>query len=300
MFVQLGDRNKDVAEVQKLLSLLGYDLIIDGDFGAKTKRSVRAFQKRFNLTVDGIVGSNTYTALKAAQKKTSKESSDILDSVDYGGLEINTDYELHPVQYIKQVTNKTQIYIHFTAGRQSAKNTISYWGADEPKIATAFVLDGDTGIPYQAFHPDYWSWHLGAKGTNGRLDKASIGIEICAFGGLKKKNDKYYAWPTNWTTEVNSEKVYHLDEEFRGFKHFYSYTDLQIENLENLLCFLIEKYDIKVQESFDLDWFSYNPELFKKTLPGIWTHTNVRKDKSDSYPDHRLIELLNKLAKKYN
>jgi len=298
--VKLGDIGTQASEVQKLLSMLGYDLIVDGHFGKKSARSLKAFQKKYNLTADGIAGSKTMTALKAAQKRTSKESKEPIENIKYGELVINTDYKLPPEQYIKQLTEKSQIFIHFTAGRASAKNTISYWGSNESKVSTAFVIDGDTGIPYEAFHPDYWGWHLGAKGTNGRMDKASIGIEICAFGPLKKRGEKYYAWPSDWNTEISDDKVYSLNKEFRGYKYFYSYTDAQLEYLEKLLCFLIEKYNIKIQESFDLDWFEYKPELYKKTLPGIWTHTNVRKDKSDSYPDHRLIKLLNKLAKKYN
>ncbi len=298
--IKLGDVGTQVSEVQKLLSMLGYDLIVDAHFGKKLLRSVRAFQKRYNLAVDGIVGKRTLIALKAAQKRTAKESTHTLQSVEYGKLVINTDYELPAEQYNRQETQKSQIFIHFTAGRASAKNCISYWGANESRVSTAYVIDGDTGTPYQAFHPDYWGWHLGAKGTNGRMDKASIGIEICAFGPLKKKNNKYYAWPSKWNTEISEEKIYHLDEEFRGFKHFYAYTDSQLENLEELLCFLIDKYEIKVQENFDKTWFDYKPELYKKTIPGIWTHVNVRKDKSDSYPDKRLIEMLNKLAKKYN
>lgn len=298
--VQFGDNGIEVSEVQKLLSMLGYDLIVDGNFGAKTLRSVKAFQKKYNLTVDGVVGKNTLIALKAAQKRTAKELDANIPKVDYESLDINTDSELPAEQYIKQVTEKSQIFIHFTAGGPSAKNTISYWNGDEQKVATAFVIDGSTGTPYEAFHPDYWGWHLGVKGTNGRMDKASIGIEICNYGPLKEKNGKFYAWPNNYTTEVSKDKVYELDEEFRGFKYYYSYSDAQMENLEKLLCFLIEKYNIKVQESFDKSWFDYKDELMTTTLPGIWTHVNVRKDKFDSYPDHRMLELLNRIAKKYN
>jgi N-acetyl-anhydromuramyl-L-alanine amidase AmpD len=298
--VQFGDSGAEVSEVQKLLSMLGYDLIVDGNFGNKTLRSIKAFQKKYNLAVDGIVGKTTLIALKAAQKRTSKELDVNIPKVDYEDLIINTDNELPAEQFIKQITPKSQIFIHFTAGRASAKNCIAGWNADEPKIATAFVIDGDTGIPHEAFNPDYWGWHLGMKGTNGRLDKASIGIEICCFGPLKEKNGKYYAWPSDWTTEVPKDKICELDNEFRGFRYFYSYSDAQMENLEKLLCFLIERYNIKVQSSFDESWFEYKEEMYSTTLPGIWTHVNVRKDKSDSYPDHRLLELLNRIAKKYN
>jgi N-acetyl-anhydromuramyl-L-alanine amidase AmpD len=298
--VKLGDKGIEVSEVQKLLSLLGYDLIIDGSFGDKTLRSVKAFQKKYGLEQDGIVGDKTVTALKAAQKRTSKEESTTLTSVSYEDLNVKTDCQMPESQYIKQITSKTQIFIHFTAGGPSAKNTINYWNSDEVKVATTYVIDGVTGDIYQCYNPDYWSFHLGIKGTNGKLDKCSIGIEICAYGPLIKKGEDFYAWPNNFNTKVNSENVYTLENEFRGYKHFYKYTDSQLNNLEKLLLFLIKKYNIKVQESFDESWTEYNEEVINKCLPGIWTHVNVRKDKTDTYPDKRLLGLLNRISKQTN
>ena len=300
--LKYGDKGPQVTEIQKLLSLLGYDLIIDGDFGDKTLRSLKAFQKKMGLDADGVAGPKTLEALKAAQKRTSKEEKTTPTPKNYNSGSLNTikNYQLDATQYIKQSTPKDKIFIHFTAGGPSAPNVIKYWNKDEPRVATAYVIGGDDGEVYECFHPDYWSFHLGVKGTNGALDKSSVGIEICSYGPLKEKNGKFYAWPADWTTEVSSDKVYTLDKEFRGYKYFQAYTDKQMESLEKLLEFLIEEYNILVQKSFDLSWFEYNDSLISKKTPGIWTHTNVRKDKSDSYPDKRLIEMLNRLGSKYN
>ena len=298
--VKLGDKNAEVAEVQKLLSLIGYDLITDGSFGAITQRSVKAFQKKYGLLSDGIVGDKTMIALRAAQKKNSKEDGELIDAVNYNELEIDTTNSLPDSQYIKQVTPKSQIFIHFTAGGPSAINTIGYWESDEQRVATTYVIDGNSGGILQTYNPDYWSFHLGVKGTNGKLDKASIGIEICAFGPLVKKDGNYYAWPKDFSTKVNSDFVYPLDEPFRGYSYFYKYSDKQLENLEKLLLFLVDKYQIKVQKSFDKTWFEYKQDVINNCLPGIWTHVNVRKDKSDSYPDDRLLNMLNRIAKKVN
>jgi N-acetyl-anhydromuramyl-L-alanine amidase AmpD len=298
--VKYGDIGPEVAEVQKLLSLLGYDLIVDAHYGDKTLRSVKSFQKKYNLLQDGIVGEKTLATLKAAQKNLKPEIKTPVN-IDYGDLVVNLECQMPEQQYVKQVTSKSQIFLHFTAGWPSAKNTISYWNADPVQVATAYVIDGDSGIPYQAFHPDYYGWHLGAKGTNGKLDRASIGIEICAFGPLEKKGDKFYAWPNNYSSIVIDPKnVYTLHKPFRGKLYYYAFTEKQLKNLEKLLIFLIEKYDIKVQENFDFEWLEYNQELLDKCLPGIWSHSNVRKDKFDVYPDFRLFEMLNRIAKKFN
>jgi N-acetyl-anhydromuramyl-L-alanine amidase AmpD len=292
-----GDKGPEVAEIQKLLSFLGYDLTSDGEFGDKTLRSLKAFQKKMNLDADGVAGSKTVEALKAAQKRTSKEDKNTPPPKNYSELEIIKTCQLDSSQYIKQRTEKDKIFIHFTAGGPNAQNVIKYWDKDEPRVATAYVIDGSDGKAYECFHPDYWSFHLGVKGTNGALDKSSVGIEICAWGPLTKNGDKYINYVNK---EVPADQVYELATPFRGFSYFHKYTDTQLETVEKLLEFLIEEYNITVQKSFDMSWFEFSEDLISKKMPGIWTHTNVRKDKSDSYPDQRLLDMLNRIATKYN
>ena len=62
--VDKGDKGIFVTILQATLLCQGYAPgYIDGDFGAKTKASVLAVQKKYNLVQDGIVGSNTWNAL---------------------------------------------------------------------------------------------------------------------------------------------------------------------------------------------------------------------------------------------
>jgi len=297
MLVKYGDKNLQVAEIQKLLSQLGYDLIIDGHFGKRTLRSVKSFQKKNRLEVDGIVGDKTYSVLKLSQRRTAKELKEDIAKKQYENLEIITDCTLAPEQYIKQIFEKKQIFIHFTAGGPNAANVIKYWDSNESRIATAFVISRNGKI-YQAYHPDYWSYHLGIKGSKGKLDKVSIGIEICAYGPLKKKNDKYYAWPNNWGKEIPADEVYKLEELFRGYSYFHSYSDEQMKSVEKLVSYLVKEYDISVQNHFDENWYEFKQSIIDNVTPGIHTHVNCRKDKSDSYPDKRLTALLNRIAKK--
>jgi N-acetyl-anhydromuramyl-L-alanine amidase AmpD len=300
--LKLGSKGAEVSEVQKLLSLLGYDLVADGSFGPKTQRSVKSFQKKMGLTDDGIVGPKTLQALKAYQKRTSKEIKTTIEPKDIvGAPQINKTKQLHPNQYIKQVFPKSQLFIHFTAGGPSAANTISGWNSDEPRIATAYVINGrtsgDDGEIFECFNPDLWGFHLGIKNTNGKLDKISIGIEICAWGPLKEKDDKFYHYLNR---EVSADEVYTLDNPHKGFKLYHAYSEGQLKSLEALLCSLIEHYKIPVQSSFDSTWFDFDASVIKNATPGIWTHTTVRKDKFDSYPDARLLDMLNRISAKYN
>lgn len=299
MILKVGDKGQKVIEVQRMLSVLGYDLVIDGDYGAKTKRSIKAFQKKVGLMNDGVVGQSTADALKAhaSRKRAWKPVGEAPDQ-NYP-MPVDKTHRLTTGQYIQQSKPKTQLFLHFTAGGPNAKNVIDYWDSNEPRVATPFVIDGD-GDVFECFNPDYWSYHLGIKGTKGRLDKASVGIEICNYGPLKLKDGKYYAWPGNYSKKtVPKDEVYSLPRGFRGFQYYQAFTDGQINATERLCEYLIEKYDIEVQYEFDYSWFDYNNEVIRKTLPGIWSHTSVRTDKFDLYPDHRILEMLNRLATKY-
>lgn len=51
------------AAVQDRLSLLGYELTADGQYGPQTKAAVTAFQESVGLKGDGLCGAKTFSAL---------------------------------------------------------------------------------------------------------------------------------------------------------------------------------------------------------------------------------------------
>lgn len=65
-----GMTGGDVRELQRLLnSANGAVLAMDGDFGSKTQKAVKAYQKLMGLKVDGIAGEKTITKLGGEWKK---------------------------------------------------------------------------------------------------------------------------------------------------------------------------------------------------------------------------------------
>lgn len=54
--------------VQERLNSVGFSLVVDGDFGQKTKNAVIIFQRNRGLVQDGIVGSNTWEYLLSGVK----------------------------------------------------------------------------------------------------------------------------------------------------------------------------------------------------------------------------------------
>ena len=59
----LGDEDRCVIYIQRLLNKRGNTLVDDGDFGPRTERAVKRFQLRVGLNQDGVVGPRTWTEL---------------------------------------------------------------------------------------------------------------------------------------------------------------------------------------------------------------------------------------------
>ncbi len=67
--LKLGDRGKEVLDVQSRLCSLGYDVGtdgVDGYYGQDTRSAVLTFQQQSGLVADGIVADNTWTELVEA------------------------------------------------------------------------------------------------------------------------------------------------------------------------------------------------------------------------------------------
>jgi len=121
-------------------------------------------------------------------------------------------------------------------------------------IATSFIIGGRStrngdetwdGVTVRCFPESKWAWHLGVKGTKGKFDKISIGIEICNYGSLTKGRDgSYYNYVNSIVPET---EVVKLPNQFRGFEYYHKYTDNQIESVRKLLFYLSNKFNINLR-----------------------------------------------------
>lgn len=199
-------------------------------------------------------------------------------------------------QFFEEASDKTQIYLHHTAGNGNAEGVSRYWNSNDSQIATAFVV-GENGTIVQCFSSKHWAWHLGIDSqdfaTRGlpykNLNKLSVGIEVCNWGMLKEKNGKFYNYVGG---EINPSYVTTLETPYKGYKHWYKYTDAQIEATRQLVVYLCETYGIP--KAYRKEIWSLDNEAFKGTK-GIYTHNSVRKDKADIYPCPRMIKMLQSL-----
>ena len=199
-------------------------------------------------------------------------------------------------QFFEEASEKTQIYLHHTAGNGNAEGVARYWNSNDSRIATAFVV-GENGTIVQCFSSKHWAWHLGIDSqdfaTRGlpykNLNKLSVGIEVCNWGMLKEKNGKFYNYVKG---EINPSYVTTLETPYKGYKHWYKYTDAQIEATRQLIVYLCETYGIP--KAYRKEIWSLDNEAFKGSK-GIYTHNSVRKDKADIYPCPRMIKMLENL-----
>lgn len=220
-----------------------------------------------------------------------------LSSINFVGLDND--------EYLRVETDKKQIYLHHTAGNSSGVNCINYWNRDNRgRVATCIVISGKDahlskdGEICQAFSSKYWAYHLGVKKEIFTafdldykvLDKNSIGIEICNWGYLTKKDGKYYNYVNGVVPE---DEVTILDEPYKNKKYWHKYTDAQIESVRQLLVFWHNRYNISITYNECDMW-----EVSKKALKGengLFSHNSVRPDKIDIYPCPRMINMLKQL-----
>jgi N-acetyl-anhydromuramyl-L-alanine amidase AmpD len=199
---------------------------------------------------------------------------------------------LKDTQYYQEEFPKKQIVIHHTVSNGNAKNVIAWWGKTPARIGVAFVIDRE-GIIHQCFSSKHWAHHLGIKGAkNKQLNQQSIGIELCAWGSLKRSDLKsgIVAQLTSSTgTVVPTNEVIELDKPFRGSKYYQKYTDKQMNSLQILLNYLCETYNIP--NTYNADMWDYSRSAMNGS-PGIWTHVSFRKDKSDCFPQIELIKTI--------
>lgn len=319
MIIKKGSRGNSVKEIQKVLGLKE-----DGIFGPYTEAAVKKYQRQNGLVVDGIVGENTFESLMSENSIDTDrfgydDSNDTDGKLEYlgsysakNGLVIDRAY-LDSDEYVRDYgkIEPKYLFIHHTAGWNNPYRTIDSWNRDRRgRVATKYCIGGINirnredkydGTVVESFPDNYTAWHLGKVG-NFNISKFSVGIEINNFGYLEKVDGKYYTYVK---TEVPEDMVVDLGYEFRGYRYWHKYTESQLESLKLLIehiNHIYPKIDIKSGLPQMLkngvepkDAFEFNPDAYYGRVEGLYSHTNVRKDKYDCYPDDRLVKLLKEL-----
>jgi len=304
MLLKVGSKGSLVKELQRALGITA-----DGIFGKGTEDAVKKFQKDNNLTVDGLVGSKTWEVIGIdTDNEASAQESEYITK---NGLTIDRQY-LDKDEYVRDYGKIEPLgfFIHHTAGWDNPYNVVRNWNNDKRgRVATQYVIGGSNvkgktkhdGVVVECFPNNYLGWHLGKVGDF-KISKLSGGVELCNFGYLTKKGDKYYTYVN---TEVKPEFVCDLGYKFRGHQYWHAYTDKQIESLRLLILHLRDIYPkmdlvnglpkLLKEGVSPADAFEFNSDAYNAKQFGLWTHTSVRKDKFDCFPQPELVEMLKQL-----
>lgn len=325
--IMLRMSGDDVRWIQQKLKEFGFHKDrVDGHFGQNTLVSVTNFQRAVGIKADGVVGPQTWSNIvnyldKKPNPVEEKPKSDIPFKISHMGEDGLTIYDclLEEDEYYSTITQKDTIFLHHTAGGSRPDWTIGGWERDflkdkngnpildengnpKPlKVATPYLIGRSSsskkdtlwdGKILRAFDDRYWAYHLGISKNSKKLNSMSIGIEICNYGPLKQGRDgRFYNYVNR---PINDDDVVELDKPFRGFKHYEKYTDAQLESTRKLILYLQKRWSIEIEKGiYNEDWFNYNDEWFQNG--GLRSHTQVRNDKFDLFPQKELIQMLNSL-----
>jgi len=299
-----GSVGPEVAKLQSILKIKS-----DGIFGAGTQAAVIKFQLSKNLRTDGIVAGETWTALITDNKNI---VPDIDEDTDLEQQFFVTDwnqrinkYFLGRGEYIETNAKRDNDYffLHHTAGGPNPYRTIDQWNRDSRgRIATEFVLGGQNyrtgddeydGVMVQAFPETGYAYHLGKTGS-GYMNKYSVGLEICSIGYLDNQFNSYVG------KKAHPSQVIQLDNGFKRRIYWHKYSDKQIEETEKLIQYVAQRDNIDVKEGLQKfihkqgkeKAFHFQEDAYYGKVRGLLSHTNVRKDKMDVYPDPRLIDMI--------
>lgn len=208
-------------------------------------------------------------------------------------INVDPKYALPPGQFIDEPTHKDLLVLHHTVGG-SALSSVEWWKRDPKRVGTAFIIDRDGQI-YQCFDPNAWAYHLGLKGTNGSVDKRSIGIELASEGGLIEKDGVLYCFDRisqrtafarlpieslPITTNHFRNAVYDHGTIWRGaYRYFCRYGDQQMGSLVWLTNHILDLFPTIPRVTPEWEMVQH-PIAYR----GVVGHHHFRKDKTDLHP----------------
>ena len=145
----------------------------------------------------------------------------------------------------------------------------------------------------QAFPEGCQGWHIGKSGSY-YMNRHSVALEICSMGYLTESLKTYVG------SKTLESQVAILEEPFKRKTHWHKYSDKQIEATRKWILYVSNRDLIDLDVGL-LKWlktespaeaFSFKEEAYKGNVKGLLTHTNVRKDKMDCFPQDEFIDML--------
>ena len=283
----------DIIYAQRLLRLEP-----TGIYDPLTEAAVRNYQLKHNIEASGKLDLPTRELMFGEEIDLTTDLTDRYSS-------FIQDYYLPKGEYVESPTEKEYLFLHHTAGWNNPYRVVDMWATDKRgRIGTQYVIGGINprtgddsydGVVLKCFDDQYYAWHLGK--VDRYMHKHSIGIEICNFGWLTRRGGDYYTYAN---TRVDPDQVIDLGYKFRGYRYWQKYSDEQISVLRNLIVYITEKHGIStymgLQERLNYmspyEAFDFYDNAFHGEVKGILSHTSVRRDKFDIFPQDNLVDMI--------
>lgn len=282
--------HKDIiSQVQRMLNFVTHSSSdVGGIWTNANKIVMQKFQEKNNLETHGEIDYKSYHLLFKEIYPTHK----LWDEGDNVMMEYAVQGE------IEEKHPKTSIVWHHTVSNSDPFAVYKYFM--DKNFATAFILGGN-GLMVQCFKDfEHFGFHLNMRQSDKTISQAherkmaaqTVAVEICNWGSLDLKNGKFF---NTYGNEVNVDVQDYGKRGFRGKQYYHKYTEAQLSELYRWTKSLLNRYNLKpTQKKADITWFDYNKNAvnFKEAL---FTHTNVRYDKSDLHPQPELLTVINEL-----
>lgn len=96
-----GDIGAEVADLQRRLNSVGFNLVVDAFFDVKTEAAVIAFQRRVGLVADGIAGPKTISVLLSGER-----NKKLLSEADLEIAAIRLGVQLAAIKAVNNVESR--------------------------------------------------------------------------------------------------------------------------------------------------------------------------------------------------
>ncbi len=130
----------------------------------------------------------------------------------------------------------TVLVYHYTADGLIEKTAKFFQQKD--KTSAHFLIERDGKIVQMVKLTDR-AWHAGVSEWKGKKDvnNFSVGIEICNWGPLIKKDGKYFCWPNNYSLEYKGSNPF-IDKLGNVWE---PYSDMQILALIGVTKYILKE-----------------------------------------------------------
>jgi hypothetical protein len=159
-----------VIHLQNLLNKAGFELKVDGDFGAATKAAVIAFQEKQGLMADGVIGEKSWTILLAPDNPLAPVESKFISDSDFKTAADELDIELATIKAVYKVESNGKGFIG-DKPKVLFEGHIFWRRLKELGLRPEAYVKGNEDILYPTWTKQHYT---GGTGENRRLERAML------------------------------------------------------------------------------------------------------------------------------